>query len=47
MKYFESIVGGIFGTPTSVIYDKNGKAVKKLIGLYPKSAFETQLKLIN
>ena len=47
VKYFESIVGGIFGTPTSVIYDKNGKTVKKLIGLYPKSAFETQLKLIN
>ena len=47
VKYFETIVGGIFGTPTSVIYDKNGKAVKKLIGLYPKSAFETQLKLMN
>ena len=34
------------GTPMSVIFDKNGKIVKQLLGLYPKSAFENELKLL-
>ncbi|MDA3078680.1 TlpA family protein disulfide reductase [Campylobacter sp. JMF_06 NA1] len=43
VKYLSNVAGGIFGTPTSLIYDKNGKMVKKLIGLYPKSAFENEI----
>lgn len=44
--YLANMVGGVMGTPMSVIFDKDGKIVKQLLGLYPKSAFENELKLL-
>lgn len=46
VKYLANVVGGIQGTPVSVVFDKQGKIVKKFIGLYPKFAFESEF-LIN
>ena len=45
VKYFSNIVGGVSGTPVSVIYGSDGAQKKLFLGLYPKSAFKQQIKL--
>ena len=47
VKFLAKAVGGIMATPVTVIFDKNGKQVKMLLGLYPKSTFESELKLLG
>lgn len=47
VKYFSDIVGGISGTPVTFLFDKNGKIAKRFLGLYPKSAFENELKILS
>lgn len=44
VSYFSNIVGGVMGTPVTYIFDKNGKITKQFLGLYPKSAFENEIK---
>ena len=39
VKYFSNIIGGVFGTPVSVIYSADGKEKQKFLGLYSKAAF--------
>lgn len=46
VDYFSNIVGGVMGTPVTYIFDKDGKIVKTFLGLYPKSAFVKELKLL-
>lgn len=46
VSYLSNVVGGVMGTPVTYIFDKNGKKVKQFLGLYPKSAFENELKLL-
>lgn len=38
--------GGISAIPTTFIIDQNGNIINKLIGLYPKSEIEKQLKVL-
>lgn len=45
VDYFSKLVGGVMGTPLTIIFDANGKRVANFLGLYPKSAFEKELKL--
>lgn len=44
VKNLQNIVGGIVGTPTSVIYDKNGKKIAQMIGTQDKDKFMEYLK---
>lgn len=46
VHFLANAVGGIMGTPVTVIFDKNGKIAKSLLGLYPKTAFDNELKLL-
>lgn len=40
--------GGVNAIPTTFIIDQDGNIVKKIVGLYPKSEYETKIKeLIN
>ena len=40
--------GGVNAIPTSFIIDQKGNIVKKMVGLYPKSEYESKIKeLIN
>lgn len=45
VNYLSGLVGGVMGTPMTVMFDANGKKITNFLGLYPKSAFEKQLKL--
>lgn len=36
--------GGVSAIPTSFIIDQKGNIVKKMVGLYPKSEYEKQIK---
>jgi thiol-disulfide isomerase/thioredoxin len=36
--------GGVNAIPTTFIIDQNGNIVKKMVGLYPKSEYESQIK---
>ncbi len=36
--------GGVNAIPTTFIIDQNGNIVKKMVGLYPKSEYESKIK---
>jgi thiol-disulfide isomerase/thioredoxin len=38
--------GGVSAIPTTFIIDRSGNIVKKMVGLYPKSVIESQLKAL-
>ncbi|ANE35677.1 protein disulfide reductase, TlpA family [Campylobacter iguaniorum] len=44
VSYLSSVVGGVMGTPVTYVFDKNGRITKQFLGLYPKSAFEGEIK---
>lgn len=46
VEYFSNAVGGVMGSPLSVIFDKDGKIVKRFLGLYPKAAFIKELNIL-
>lgn len=46
VHYFSTLVGGIYGTPATYIFDKNGNKVDRFLGLTPKSQIEKDLKKI-
>ena len=47
VKFFQNIVGGISGTPTTVIFDKNGKKIWQFSGLFSKDEFFRHLESVQ
>ncbi len=37
VKVLSDAVGGVFGVPVTVVYDKNGKLIQKFLGVVPAS----------
>lgn len=44
VDYFSNAVGGIYGVPATFLFDKDGKIVKKYIGLTSKNIIEKDIK---
>lgn len=37
VQLLSNAIGGVFGVPVTVIYDKNGKVIQKFLGVVPTS----------
>ncbi|CZE47833.1 TlpA family protein disulfide reductase [Campylobacter geochelonis] len=46
VDYFSDVVGGVYGTPTTYVFSKNGEIKKRFLGLVPQSVIENEIKIL-